>query len=81
MLSSKTLIKAREHQEMFEGRNCESDILIDSMIIEIEKLNTRLLNAFQLVKNGKKIGHLKYHEFSKKMDSPYDHNGNEDFKK
>ena len=36
----------------------------------------RLLNAFQLVKNGKKISHLKFEEFKKLMENKYDHKGN-----
>jgi len=36
----------------------------------------RLLNAFQLLKNGKQISHLKFEEFVKLTSKPHDHEGN-----
>lgn len=42
---------------------------------EPKKWELRLMNAFQLVKNGKQIGYLKFDEFAKLMDQPHDHNG------
>lgn len=63
-----------------QGRDGYCTVQINSVAEEalalIEQLNNRLLNAFQLVKNGKKIGHLKFDEFSESMDKKYDYNGN-----
>ncbi len=38
----------------------------------------RLLNAFQLVKNGKKITHLKFEDFKKLMKKRHDFHGNKE---
>lgn len=35
---------------------------------KVEKLELRLLNSFQLIKNGKQLGYLKYEQFKKEMD-------------
>jgi hypothetical protein len=42
---------------------------------ELIEAEERLLNAFQLIKNGKKIAQLKYSEFKKLMDKKHDYNG------
>jgi len=39
------------------------------------KWKKRLINAFQLIKNGKQLGHLKFDEFCTRMDLEHDHNG------
>jgi len=42
----------------------------------LEKADNRLLNAFQLVKNGVKIGNLKFSEFKVMLGKERDSNGN-----
>ena len=42
---------------------------------EIGQAETRLLNAFNLIKNGKQITHLKFDEFKKLMDKTVNHRG------
>jgi hypothetical protein len=42
---------------------------------EVYLYKNRLLNAFQLIKNGIKISHMKFDEFEKAMDNEYDCNG------
>lgn len=43
---------------------------------ELDIAEERLLNAFQLVKNGKQISYLKFEGFKKLMDKKHDHEGN-----
>lgn len=45
-------------------------------VTDLEKAEERLLNAFQLIKNGKQISYLKFEEFKKMLDKERDHNGN-----
>jgi len=40
-----------------------------------QALEDKLLNAFQLVKNGKSYPHIKYDEFEKLLERDIDHNG------
>lgn len=49
-----------------------------ALMEESGRLTNRLLNAFQLVKNGKKIGYLKFDQFCERMDIKHDFNGNEE---
>ena len=42
---------------------------------QCEVWKNRLLNAFQLIKNGKQTGYLKFDEFVKSMDNQRDYNG------
>jgi len=50
--------------------------LINMILDEVkEDADNRLLNAFQLVKNGIKISTLKFPEFKKLMETKHDHNG------
>lgn len=41
----------------------------------IETQENMLLNAFQIAKNGKHLGHLKFEEFKKLVSKKHDHNG------
>lgn len=43
--------------------------------LQVEKLEERLLNSFQLVKNGVKIGHLKFDEYCLMLDQDINHDG------
>ena len=43
---------------------------------KLAEAESRLLNAFQLVKNGKQIGYLKFEEFLTLLDKKHDHEGN-----
>ena len=45
-------------------------------LVELEKAEKRLVNAFRLVKNGKRMRGYKFHEFKLLMDKPYDQEGN-----
>ena len=45
---------------------------------ELKKYEARLLNAFQLVKNGKQKGFLKFEEFCQLMDTKYNDKGEVD---
>ena len=49
--------------------------IIKELETKLKESQKRLLNAFQLVKNGKTIGHLKFDEFERLMDKKHDHNG------
>lgn len=42
----------------------------------IEEQEAMLLNAFQLVKNGKSYGHLKFSDFKELVSKKHDHEGN-----
>jgi D-ribose pyranose/furanose isomerase RbsD len=42
---------------------------------KVAKLEEQLLNAFQLVKNGKRVGFLKYDEFKIYVTGYIDHKG------
>lgn len=46
------------------------------LLLELRLADYRLLNAFQLVKNGKQIGFLKFYDFKKLMDEYHDNEGN-----
>ncbi len=42
----------------------------------IEDQDEMILNAFQLVKNGKSFEYLKFNEFKQLIKNKHDHNGN-----
>ena len=50
--------------------------VIRNLINDTEIAEARLLNAFQLVKNGKQYSGLKFNEFKNLLDNKFDHNGN-----
>ena len=53
-----------------------TDSQYETIIALVEKeCDAKLLNAFQLVKNGIQIGTLKFPEFKKLMEIKHDHNG------
>jgi len=69
--------------DYYAGKDCtcaaydESECCcgVDWTDAEVYLYKNRLFNAFQLIKSGIKIGHLKFDEFEKAMDTEYDYNG------
>ena len=52
----------------------ETKEVISKLNREVEEGEDRLVNAFQLIKNGKQIKGLKFQEFKRLMNNTYNHN-------
>lgn len=49
---------------------------VDWLEKELSESENRLLNAFQVAKAGKNMGHLKFDQFKERMNKRHDHIGN-----
>ena len=69
----KTVLKQRDEAET---KLVELSNQLDDALEVMDAQENRLLNAFQLVKNGINKGYLKFYDFKLLMDKKHDHKGN-----